>query len=329
MRIVPWTARHAFFADMGGLRLKCPDFPEFPINSSHFFWLVENKHIEYPVLQEKTILDKNKADALTRAIMLLQVSWFTVEVVARSIQHLSITTLELSTLAFACSTLHSFWFWRNKPLDVVEPVTIVCNKELKAIINEAAPHIRAKWRYSTTPLDFLDPEAHLSYVEPFFYGMSAATGGQRKIPSLPVSSFSNAYVGHSNVKPHDVLYAFLFMVLYFGVHLAAWPFHFPTRIESLLWRVSAITLACIAVIYELACCPGNYFCERIVPGRPKYAIDMAKVLPRWILQCFMWPLIVAYFCARTYIVVEGFVSLRALPASAFESVNWWNFVPHF
>ena len=314
---------------MGGLNLKFPDFPAFPINSFHLFWLVENGHVEYPQLEEKTIEDKNKADTLTRAITLLQVTWFTVEIVARGIQHLEITTLELSTLAFACCTLHAFWFWRDKPLDVAEPITIDCKKELRSIINETAPSIRSGWRYTTTPLDFLNPEARLSYVEPVFYGMRVAMNQEENTLSLPISHFSNASVPPTNVKPIDVFYAFFFGFLYFGIHLAAWPLHFPSYIESLLWRASAITLACIAAIYELGCWPANHIGERFLPGNPKSLVDMAKVLPKWVFQCCVWPLIIAYFCARSYIIVEGFVSLRALPATAFGSVNWLKFVPHF
>ena len=327
MQEVPWTARHAFFADMGGLRVKCPDFPEFPISSNHLFWLVENGHIAYPQLEEKTIMDKNKADTLTRGIMLLQATWFAVEVVARAIQHLSITTLELSTLAFACSTLHSLWFWQNKPLDVVEPITLLCEKNLRAIHSEA--ETRLDRVYTTSPLEFLDREAHLSYVEPFFFGLDIATNQEYKASDFPVLSFSNGSIGHKDVKRLDVVYGILFMILYFGIHLAAWPFHFPSYIELLLWRISAITLACIAVIYEVVCCSGKLVGKYFFPGSPKYAIEIVKMLPKWVTLSLMWPLIIAYFTARSYIIVEGFVSLRALPATAFQYVDWLKLVPHF
>lgn len=326
MHEVPWTARHAFFADMGGLRLKCPDFPEFPINSVHFLWLVENGHIEYPNIEEATIRDKNKADTLTRGITVVQVTWFTVQVIARAIQHLYITTLELSTLAFVCCTVHSFWFWRNKPLDVAEPITIFCEKELQAIIKDA--RVSSRREYTTTPLDFLDKDDPTSYVATFFYGMSLATNLDEKKPLKPISSFPNSAVSHGGIKPIDVLYGYVFGTLYFGIHLIAWHFHFPSYTESWLWRSCSIVLASIAAMYEFGCWPGCYIGKYLFPGKPSTAIGIGKAMPKRLMQLCMWPFLILCFSARTYIVVEGFVGLRALPESAFESVNWWNVFPH-
>lgn len=40
------------------------------------------------------------------------------------------------------------------------------------------------------------------------------------------------------------------------------------------------------------------------------------------------PVFAIYGLARGYIIIEGFVALRALQMSAFTRVNWSNFVPH-
>jgi len=37
---------------------------------------------------------------------------------------------------------------------------------------------------------------------------------------------------------------------------------------------------------------------------------------------------IVYLFARMYIVVEDFASLRAMPTTAFDSVNWSLFIPH-
>ena len=314
---------------MGALHLRCPDFPPFPISSAHFRWLIEHGHTEYPELEEKAIMEGNKADTLTRFITLLQVTWFTVQVIARGIKHLSITTLELSTLAFACCTLHAIWFWRDKALDVTQPIEIVSKIELRAIIGAAGLPARGGRRYETTPLDFLDTQERVSFVDPFFFAMGAAVNQKRNTPALPATYFGNDRVSHKSVKPCDIFYGHFFVVLYFGIHFAAWPLPFPTEAEMILWRGSAITLAIIGVMYGLVVWPGNLVCRNLIPGKPKNAIEMAKSLPPWAFRLLLWPMIVAYFLARTFIVVEGFVSLRALPASAYTSVNWSSFVPHY
>ena len=329
MRDAPWTARHAFFADMGGLRLRCPDFPEFPINSVHLLWLVENGHVEYPQLKETTIRDKNKADTLSRGITVLQVTWFIVQFIARGVQHLCITTLELSTLAFVCCTLHSSWFWRNKPLDVAEPITIVCEQNIRSIVHGAStsdgPHVE----YIRTPLEFLDLEARTSYVETFFYCMNVAMNQKEKIRPGPITSFSNSTVSHKGLMAVGIVVGYIFGTLYFGIHLAAWHFHFPSYVESWLWRSCSIVLAFFATMYEFGCWPGNHLGKYFLPGQPSTAIEIGRALPKQVVRFGIWPFLVISCCARTYIIVEGFVSLRALPATAFESVNWWNFMPHF
>ena len=329
MHEMPWTVGHAFFADMGGIRLRCPDFQDFPINSVHFLWLIEHGHVEYPELAETTIRDKNKADTLSRGITVVQVTWFTVQFIARGFQHMYITTLELSTLAFVCCTLHTFWFWRNKPLDVAEPITLTSEKELRSILRESDPNIGDGQHCSRTPFEFLDLEARTSYVETFFYFITVALNQDDKIPLQPASSFPNSAVSHRGNKAVDMVYGYLFGTLYFGIHLVAWSFQFPSHTESWLWRSSSITLAFLAAMYEFGCWPGNYIGKYFLPGRPSTAIEISRALPKRLVRLVMWPFLIVAFCARSYIIVEGFVGLRALPETAFESVDWWNFAPHF
>ncbi|EMC97621.1 hypothetical protein BAUCODRAFT_23882 [Baudoinia panamericana UAMH 10762] len=133
----PWTRRHSFFADMGGLRLRFSDHPDFPVNSHQLFWLVKNGHLDYPQLDPKDIEDKNKADIFARIATLLQIAWFTIQNLARAIQHQALTTFELVTLAFAFCTLLSFWLWRAKPADVTEPMTLDCRNPLATIIQKS------------------------------------------------------------------------------------------------------------------------------------------------------------------------------------------------
>jgi hypothetical protein len=61
-----WTITHAFFADMGGILLQTPGYPEFPIDAEQLFYLIEKGYIDYPDIHKADIDDKNKSDGLAR-----------------------------------------------------------------------------------------------------------------------------------------------------------------------------------------------------------------------------------------------------------------------
>lgn len=320
---------HAFFADMGGIHLRCLDLPAFPINTVHFLWLLENGHIEYPALAETTIRDKNKADTLARSISVLQVAWFTVQLIARGIEGLSITTLELSTSGFVFCTLNTFWFWKHKPLDVTEPITIICEKDLESIVQTAAAANGVQWRTARSPLSFLDVEAEVSHVSSFFYLMRTVFNRHSTKSSGYITSFANSDVTHPGFKAMDTVYAYVFGMIYFGIHFAAWDFHFASLTEVWLWRSSCIVLASICAGYEFTCWPGNRVAKCFLSGNIRTANDILRAMPQPLMLTLLFPWIVIYLLARSYIIVEGFVGLRALPESAFRTVQWSSFVPHF
>jgi hypothetical protein len=58
----PWSMRHAFFADMGGIILQCSDFSPFPVVAYQINQLVAKGHLACPSISRTEIWDKNKAD---------------------------------------------------------------------------------------------------------------------------------------------------------------------------------------------------------------------------------------------------------------------------
>jgi hypothetical protein len=69
-------------------------------------------------ITKKQIEDRSKSDILSRGIILFQTGWFILQLIARAIQHLPITELELVALAFATLNFMIYGVWWNKPLDV-------------------------------------------------------------------------------------------------------------------------------------------------------------------------------------------------------------------
>src|ERR1700741_4702380 len=86
--------------------------------------LVRNDEIEYPIVSREEIEDRSKGDAVTKALVVLQTTWFLLQRAARASQHLAVTKLELATAAFAVLNIAMYVLWWDKPLDVQCPIRV-------------------------------------------------------------------------------------------------------------------------------------------------------------------------------------------------------------
>ena len=82
----------------------------------------------FTVPTEEEIKDKGKSDWLAKSLVLLQTSWFVMQCIARAIEHLPITHLEIVTLAYAAMNFVIYIFWWNKPHNVNRPVRVSENQ---------------------------------------------------------------------------------------------------------------------------------------------------------------------------------------------------------
>jgi hypothetical protein len=85
---------------------------------------VRNGWMDLQDLTPSVVADRSKADHFTKIIACLQTTWFLLQLVGRAVSHLTITTLELSALAYVFCALGTFGFWLQKPLDVHLPLII-------------------------------------------------------------------------------------------------------------------------------------------------------------------------------------------------------------
>lgn len=89
-----------------------------------FRWVLNHDSSILPDISEESILDKSKAHWLAKSILLIQALWFCANALARLIQGLSISLLEVTTFAHAFCTLITYALWWKKPLNVHEPTVL-------------------------------------------------------------------------------------------------------------------------------------------------------------------------------------------------------------
>ena len=91
--------------------------------------LVKDPEIRIPVT-EAEIMHTSKGDPLSKAIFILQSSWFIMQCIARWIQGLNLTHLELTTLALASLNGITLVLWWDKPLGTQALVRVYLNRKL-------------------------------------------------------------------------------------------------------------------------------------------------------------------------------------------------------
>ena len=91
--------------------------------------LVKDPEFEIQVTEDE-IAHRSKGDALSKIIFILQSSWFITHCIARHIQGLDFTQLELTTLALASLNGITFILWWDKPLGAQTLVQVHLKRKL-------------------------------------------------------------------------------------------------------------------------------------------------------------------------------------------------------
>ncbi|KAG2352516.1 hypothetical protein BDR07DRAFT_1343938 [Suillus spraguei] len=116
-----WTQTHSFFVLMGGFMLYVDGKPYLTLRRDDILKLIRKGCIDVPVITAEQIHDKSKGNAISKGLIILQVTWFVMQLITRAIYHLETTQLEVGTLAFAVLNFLTYAVWWNKPLNVQRP----------------------------------------------------------------------------------------------------------------------------------------------------------------------------------------------------------------
>ena len=271
--------------------------------------------IVLPWVSEIGIDDRAKADWLIKAIACIQLGWLIIQLIGRAAQHLSLSSLEATTVSYISCALYAYAVWWNKPYDLQSPV----------VVSVAADHPIANYLKSRPTYVPFDQEPNLEVDDRtqilYLLGSFLIFGTYSGLHLL-------AWEVHFGSSIEQQLWRWLtvsLLALHVVVYTAA------LLVQS---RASAVKVKenCIASWQWLAEC----LLKPITPNavrpflRAIHVLDHLdeNVLPSWPMRMALMVLTFLYVLTSLYLIVESFLGLRRMPMLLYITVNWLQFLPH-
>ncbi|KAG2120181.1 hypothetical protein BD769DRAFT_1609219 [Suillus cothurnatus] len=299
-----WTLTHGFFAWMGGFMLYVDGRPRGTLTPDELLQFVRDKLVEMPVITEAEIKDRSKGDTLSKWVAILQLVWFVIQLIARYIQDLPITLLEIDTLGVAALTCISYGLWLNKPKDARLPYIV-------------------HWKDSTAPLaDSLGSEYVIILAKIVLICMH----------SMLLLRYRTQQSAGLTLEVIIIIIGCISGMAFGVIHCLGWNFLFATHAEKIFWRVASIgmpfSFSFSLIFYFLF---DLYMISEFI-RRWLGLTHPPSMSPTSIYRISRTPMSVAivyyYIPARVSMIVLMFLSLRSLPPGAYDTVTWTKFIPH-
>lgn len=120
------------------------------------------------------------------------------------------------------------------------------------------------------------------------------------------------------------------------IHCLAWNFEFPSPVEQILWRISSSIISGLCIFITIAALGYIIYKSLNHQDKPKggrdgnvrnsangdqsHSFNITEVVCSILAMCFV--------LTRISLITLSFMGLRALPASAFDAIQWSGFIPH-
>jgi len=247
-----------------------------------------------PLISADDINDKSKTDSFARVISVAQITWIVAQVLTRVARRLAVSQLEIAVVAFsACAIIIYILHWK-KPKSVLIPCTVLTFP-------------------GPIPLEITRKESIIekraSNLQEFFGGAGVVRRSPLQENGRPIP---NDVVPESLARGEDTVYCFFLGLglgcsVFGGIHVAAWNFTFPSKVELILWRVTSIYCTFFF---------GLFILQSVLLDRFKwFQARMARLVSS------------LYVLARVFTIVEMFRTLCFLPPDAYTS-TWATNIPH-
>ncbi|KAI5776243.1 hypothetical protein EDC01DRAFT_593838, partial [Geopyxis carbonaria] len=264
---------------------------------------------QYP---SAAIEDKSKADYLAKLLACIQAGWILLQCLGRKLSDLPITLLELNTVLHVLNAFVMYTLWWKKPLDVSQPSIIDQLERIETkkvfVINRES---RSLWKQLVATLT--DGGRHVSNQIIWVPGLF--DDGSNEM----LSSFGATWCAIHRIIV--MLFAVFTGSFYGGMHSLKWYDVFPTAMEQKLWRISTLVGA-VGIIPLVAFAMIFLRIQRIRNSQPAEWIS-------WIVVILFWICASLFLVARVFLVVESFISMRAVSEDSYKTVQWAEVLPHF
>lgn len=284
---------HAFFIIMGGYHFYSENGPGHPLSPENVVELVSRGHLAPPTSDE--ITNQSKGDALSKGVAIVQTLWFVLQCIARRIENLPVTSLEVMTLAYTVITVAMYLVWWSKPLNISCAIRVL---DEKVECNEADEYTSMGHRI-------------MNYVigdQDYYVDLRRCT----QVPTFWAGDRNNQSV------PADAI-ALLVAMAFGAVHCIAWSHALQTHLEQQLWRISSIAIIAVPAALAAAAVVAYWF-----DGVP---FDSEGLFGSVVAASYV-PLAFLYIAGRLLLIIISCTSLRMLPVAAYQTVSWTVFVPH-
>ncbi|KAG2067531.1 hypothetical protein BDR04DRAFT_844965 [Suillus decipiens] len=323
-----WTQTHSFFVLMGGFMLYVDKKPYHTLQPDEVLKLICAGCIDAPILTANQIEDRNKGNAISKGLVILQVAWFVMQLITRAIYHLETTQLETGTLAFVVLNFITYALWWNKPLNVQCPHPVHW-KSTESRPEDHIPNLNQRDKFGPLwslvqavfgPIPRLMCRADTSESTSLNFGF----------PTVQIVSTVDRRIVLDAVHLIILSHAALLMATVFGgIHCIAWFFAFPTYQEQVLWRMSAVAITCaplLSIITFILQIPNLLL--RLCYLTVSHLTDLLFPHSRFPLGPITSLYAILYITARAVLLVLMFTTLRSLPPDAYKAVSWTSLMPH-
>ena len=307
------TLVHGFFLDVGGFCLKSPEGNYYQLNKANVSEALQTSLISsltsggsigpsYPFRSRVQMqsVDASTGDSTRSTVIsgsssewisqLLEVSESQIDSLAKS-----------DTFAKLAAFIQTLWFATQVISRLVQlRATTLLEISTTAYVTCSVIAYMAWWKKPqgcNTPLCIECSSQGFPALRPGMYGDVD-------------NDYEFFWVGH-RLPEYELYHGGLVQVpwivctLYGAIHTGSWNACLPSEVELWIWRASCL----YCLVFFTLCTIGSVMSK----SEQHRLVDLILCL---------------YGFARIFMIVEAFISLRTLPRSAYDSVEWSDFIPH-